>query len=92
MSCSYRAIIHPTWGAPSTEAFTAAEIPPAEFLSPPQIIFSIAGSHANCITIINWADEPEDYIVPEERSQSFVFAYVIHWLLLPATLSFKHEF
>ena len=92
MSCSCRAVIHPTWGAPSTEAFTAAEIPPADFLSPPQIIFPVAGSHANCITIIDWADEPEDYTVPEERSQSFVFAYVIHRLLLPATLSFKLEF
>ena len=92
MSCSCRAVIHPTWGAPSTEAFTAAEIPPADFLSPPQIIFPIAGSHANCITIIDWADEPEDYTVPEERSQSFVFAYVIHRLLLPATLSFNLEF
>ena len=39
-----------------------------------------------------WVDEPEDYTVPEERSQSFVFAYVIHQLLLPATLSFKLEF
>ena len=66
--------------------------PPADFLSPPQIIFPIAGSHANCITIIDWADEPEDYTVPEERSQSFVFAYVIHRLLLPATLSFNLEF
>ena len=81
MSCSCRAVIHPTWGAPSTEAFTAAEIPPADFLSPPQIISPVAGSHANCITIIDWADEPEDYTVPEERSQSFVFAYVIHRLL-----------
>ena len=92
MSCSCRAVIHPTWGAPSTEAFTAAEIPPADFLSPPQIIFPVAGSHANCITIIDWADEPEDYTVPEERSQSFMFAYVIHRLLLPATLSFNLEF
>ena len=92
MSCSCRAIIHPTWGAPSIEAFTAAEIPLADFLSPPQIIFPVAGSHANCITIIDWADEPEDYTVPEERSHSFVFAYVIHWLLLSATLSFKLEF
>ena len=92
MSCSCRAVIHPTWGAPSTEAFTAAEIPPADFLSPPQIILPVAGSHANCITIIDWADEPEDYTVPEERSQSFVFAYVIHRLLLPATLSFNLEF
>ena len=92
MSCSCRAVIHPTWGAPSTEAFTAAEIPPVDFLSPPQIIFPVAGSHANCITIIDWADEPEDYTVPEERSQSFVFAYVIHRLLLPATLSFNLEF
>ena len=74
------------------EVFTAAEIPPAEFLLPPQIIFSVAGSHANCITIIDGADEPEDYTVPEERSQSFMFAYIIHRLLLPATLSFNLEF
>ena len=80
----------PTRGAPSTEVFTAAEIPPADFLLPPQIIFPVAGSHANCITIIDWADEPEDYTVPEDRS--FMFAYVIHRLLLPATLSLKLEF
>jgi hypothetical protein len=67
MSRSCRAVIHPTWGAPSTEAFTAAEIPPADFLSP-QIIFPVAGSHANYITIIDWADEPEDYTVPEQKS------------------------
>ena len=84
MSCSCRAIIHPTRGAPLTEALTVAEIPPADFLSPPQIIFPIAKSHANCITIIDWADEPEDYIVPEERSQSFVFAtlYIGYYYLL----------
>ena len=81
MSCSYRAVIHRTWGAPLTEAFTAAEIPPSDFLLPPQIIFPIASCHANCITIIDWADEPEAYTVSEERSQSFVFAYVIHRLL-----------
>ena len=51
MSCSCRAVIHPTWGPPSIEAFTAVEIPPADFLSPPQIIFPVAGSHANCITM-----------------------------------------
>ena len=53
MSCSNRAVIHPIGGAPSTEAFTAAEIPPVDFLSPPQIIFSVARSHANYITIID---------------------------------------
>ena len=92
MSFSCRAVIHPTWGAPSTEVFTAAEITPADFLSLPQIIFPIAESHANCIAIIDWVDEPKDYLVLEERSRSFVFAYVIHRLLLPAALSFKLEF
>ena len=41
MSCSCRPVIPPTWGAPSTEEFTATEIPPANFLSPPQIIFPL---------------------------------------------------
>ena len=53
MSCSCRAVIHPTRGAPSTEAFTIAEIPPADILSLPQIIFPVVGRHANCITIID---------------------------------------
>lgn len=33
------------------------------------------------------ADEPEEYTGPQERSHSFVSAYVMHCLKLPATLS-----
>ena len=45
------------------------------------------GSHENCITIINRADDLEDYTGPQERSHSFVSAYVMHRLILHATLS-----
>ena len=46
------------------------------------------GSHDNCITIINWADDLEDYTGPQERSHSFVSAYVMHRLIWwHATLS-----
>ena len=41
----------------------------------------------NCITIINRADDLEDYTGPQERSHSFVSAYVMHRLILHATLS-----
>ena len=44
-------------------------------------------SHRNGITIIDSADEPEEYTGPQERSHSFVSAYVMHCLNLPATLS-----
>ena len=39
------------------------------------------------ITIINWADDLKDYTGPQERSHSFVSAYVMHRLILHATLS-----
>ena len=56
-------------------------------LSPPQISFPAAGTHRNDITIIDLEDEPEEYMDPQERSHSFVSAYVMHYLKLPATLS-----
>ena len=49
--------------------------------------FPAAGSHENCITIINRADDLEDYTGPQERSHSFVSAYIIYRLILHATLS-----
>ena len=90
MSCSFRAVIHPTWGAPSTEAFTAAEILPANFLSPPQIIFPIVGSHANCITIIDWVDEPE-FRKRGHNLSCFITLYIGYYYLLlyRSNLSFK---
>ena len=45
-----------------------------------------ADTHRNGITIIDSADEPEEYTGPQERSHSFVSAYVMHCLILPATL------
>jgi len=48
-------------------------------LSPPQISFPAAGTHHNDITIINSADEPEEYTGPQERSHSFVSSYVMHF-------------
>ncbi len=53
----------------------------------PQIFFPAVGSHDNYITIINWADDLEDYTGPQERSHSFVSSYVMHRLILRATLS-----
>ena len=82
-----RAIVRPSWAAPTMEASTAAEIPPLDRLSPPQLFFPAAGSHHHCITIINWADDLEVYTGPQERSHSFVSAYVMLRLILPATLS-----
>ena len=41
----------------------------------------------NCITIINRADDLEDYTGPQERSHSFMSTYVMHRLILHATLS-----
>ena len=64
-----------------------SRIRPPDCLSPPQIFFPAAGSHENCITIINRADDLEDYTGPQERSHSFVSAYVMHRLILHATLS-----
>ena len=55
--------------------------------SPPQIFFPIVGSHENYITIINRTDDLEDYMGPQERSHPFVYAYVMHRLILHATLS-----
>ena len=43
--------------------------------------------HETYITIINRADDLEDYTGPQERSHSFVSAYVMHRLILHATLS-----
>ena len=44
-------------------------------------------SHRYCITIIDSADEPEEYTGPQQRSHSFVSAYFMHCLILPASLS-----
>ena len=63
------------------------DITTPDHLSPPQISFPAAGTHRNGITIIDSADEPEEYTGPQERSHSFVSAYVMHCLKLPATLS-----
>ncbi len=55
---------------------------------PPQLICSNDRSHKNYIPIINWADDLEDYTSPQERSHSFVSAYVMHRLIWwHATLS-----
>ena len=87
LSCSCRDVVHLTWTAPSTETSTKPVITIPDRLSPPQISFPATGTHRNGITIIGLADEPEEYMGPQERSHSFVSAYVIHRLLLPATLS-----
>ena len=75
LSCSNDGRVHP------------AGIRSPDCLSPRQIFFPAAGSHDNCITIINWADGLEDYTGPQERSHSFVSAYVMHRLILHANLS-----
>ena len=80
-------MFHPSSAAPTTKGFTTAGIRPPDCLSPPQIFFPTAGSHENCITIINWEDGLGDYTGPQERSHSFVCAYVMHRLILHATLS-----
>ena len=87
LSCSCGAVFHPSSAAPTTEGFTTAGIRSPDCLSPPSIFFPAVGSHDNCITIINWADDLEDYTGPQERSHSFVSAYVMHRLILHATLS-----
>ena len=51
------------------------------------VFFLAAAGHENCITIINRADDLEDYTGPQERLPSFVSAYVMHRLILHATLS-----
>ena len=87
LSCSCRDVVHLTWAAPSTKASTKPDITIPDRLSPPQISFPAAGTHCNGITIIDSADEPEEYMGPLERSHSFVSAYVMHCFILPATLS-----
>ena len=83
-----RCCVPPSSAAPTTEGFTTAGIRSPDCLSPPQIFFPAAGSHDNCITIINWADDLEDYTGPQERSHSSVSAYVMHHLIWwHATLS-----
>ena len=80
LTCSCGAVFHPSSAAPMTEGFTTAGIRSPDCLSPPQIFFPAAGSHDYCITIINRADDLEDYTGPQERSHSFVSAYVNAWL------------
>ena len=81
------AVVHLTWVAPSTEASTKPDITTPDRIFPPQISFPAAGTHLNGITIIDSADKPEEYTGPQERSHSFVYAYVMHCLKLPAMLS-----
>ena len=50
-----------TWAAPSIEASTKPDITTPDRLSPPQISFLAVGTHRNGITIIDSADEPEEY-------------------------------
>ena len=88
LSCSCGAVFHPSWAAPTTEGFTTAGIHSPDCLWPPQIFFPATGSHDNCITIINWADDLEDYTGPQERSHSSVSTYVMRRLIWwHATLS-----
>ena len=87
LSCSCRDVVHLTWVASSIEASTKLDIMSPGRLSRPQISFRAAGTHRNCITIIDSADEPEEYTSSQERSHSFVSAYVMHCLKLPSTLS-----
>ena len=85
LSWSCSAVVHPSSAAPTTEGSSRAGIRPPDCLSPHQI-FPAAGSHENCITIINQADDLEDYTGPQERSHSFMSTYVMHRLILHATL------
>ena len=87
LSRSYRGVVHLSSAAPTIEGSSTTGIQPPDCLSPPQIFFPAAGSHDNYITIINRADDLEDYTGPQERSHSFVSAYVMHRLILHATLS-----
>ena len=87
LSRSCCAVVHPSSAAPTTEGSSTAGIRPPDCLPPPQIFFPAAGSHENYITIINRADDLEDYTGPQERSHSFVSAYAMHRLILHATLS-----
>ena len=86
LSCSCGVVFHPSSAAPTMEGFTISGICSPDCLSLPQIFFPAAGSHDNCITIINWVDDLEDYT--QERSHSSVSAYVMHHLIWwHATLS-----
>ena len=81
-------LVHPSSAVPTTEGSSTAGIRPPDCLLPPQIFFPAAGSHDNCITIINWADDLEDYTGPQDRSHSSVSAYVMRRLIWwHATLS-----
>ena len=62
------------------------DITTPEHLLPRQISFLATGTHCNGITIIDSAYEPEEYTGPQERSHSFVSAYVMHCSKLPASL------
>ena len=75
LSCSIDRSIHQTRHHNSWPSFAASDILPA------------AGTHRNDITIIDSADKPQEYMGPQERSYSFVSAYVMHFLKLTATLS-----
>ena len=68
-------------------ASTKPDITTPDRLSSLQISCPVACTHRSGITIIDSADEPEEYTCPQERSHSFVSAYVMHCLNLPATLS-----
>ena len=76
LSCSNDGRVHHSRDPLSRLSFAASDLLPA------------AGSHDNCITIINWADDLEDYTGPQERSHSYVSAYVMRRLIWwHATLS-----
>ena len=87
LSSSCGVVFHRSSAAPMTEGFTIAGIRPPDCLLLPQIFLPAAGSHENCITIINQADDLEEYKGPQERPHSFGSAYVMHRLILHATLS-----
>ena len=76
LSCSIDRSIHQTRHHDSWPSFAASDLLPCR-----------RHTHRNGITIIDSADEPEEYTGPQERSHSFVSAYVMHCLNLPATLS-----
>ena len=92
MSFSRCAIIHPTWGAPSTEAFTAAEIPPADFLRRLRSSSPLPAATPTALPSPNELMNPRTTQFQKRGRSLFVFAYVIHRLLLPTTLSFNLEF
>ena len=76
LSCSNDRRVHHSGDLLSRLSFAASDLLPT------------TGSHDNCITIINWADDLEDYTGPQERSHSSVSAYFMHHLIWwHATLS-----